>query len=233
MQESLPQRLRVLRARKGWNLRDAARRAEIGRDTLSDIERGRQVPQMATLARLAKAYGVPTEELSELLLEEEPVPLPEAPKASGRAEPSEADREEEERRVIRQSAESLKGHIEFAKKLKEEREREMQEVVSGAVHPRDTWIFTMEAQDSYLRRLLELQGVQGFVEAVKEGREFAEPEAVSHSHKLLRHLAYLEALTAEARTLRGKVSSEVHEEAVKGTSRLESLAQEESERRGR
>ncbi len=63
--ESLAQRLRVLRAQKGWTLVEAARHTGIGRDTLSDLERGRQHPVMPTLTKLAKGYGVPVEDLLE------------------------------------------------------------------------------------------------------------------------------------------------------------------------
>ena len=65
MHESLPQTLRVLRARRGWTLVEAAGRAGVGRDTLSDLERGRQHPSVPTLTKLAKGYGVPVEELLE------------------------------------------------------------------------------------------------------------------------------------------------------------------------
>lgn len=72
MHESLSQKLRVLRAQKGWTLTEAARRAHVGRDTLSDLERGRQHPFMPTLAKIAQGYGVPVEDL---LVEEEPALL--------------------------------------------------------------------------------------------------------------------------------------------------------------
>lgn len=70
MHESLPQKLRVLRAQKGWTLTEAARRVGVGRDTLSDLERGRQHPVMPTLSKIARGYGVPIEGL---LIEEQPV----------------------------------------------------------------------------------------------------------------------------------------------------------------
>ncbi len=76
MHQSLPHKLRVLRTQKGWTLVEAARRAGVGRDTLSDLERGRQHPVAPTLAKIAKGYGVPVEELLE-----EPVPLGEASEA--------------------------------------------------------------------------------------------------------------------------------------------------------
>jgi transcriptional regulator with XRE-family HTH domain len=65
VQGSLAERLRVLRAQKGLTLVEAAEKARIGRDTLSDLERGRRHPVMPTLAKIAKGYGVPVEELLE------------------------------------------------------------------------------------------------------------------------------------------------------------------------
>ena len=82
MHESLPAKLRVLRAREGLTLVEAAERVQIGRDTLSSIERGHQRPTFPTLKRLAEGYGVPVEDLIE---ESEPVPLGEAPSGMGRS----------------------------------------------------------------------------------------------------------------------------------------------------
>ncbi len=76
MQRSLSERLRVLRARRGLSLTEAAERAGVTRDTISDLERGKRRAYMPTLTKIAKGYGVPVEELLE-----EPVPLGEAPEA--------------------------------------------------------------------------------------------------------------------------------------------------------
>jgi transcriptional regulator with XRE-family HTH domain len=65
MHRSLPQKLRILRAKEGLTLVDAAKRIGIGRDTLSDIERGNQQPVFPTLAKIARAYDVDIEELLE------------------------------------------------------------------------------------------------------------------------------------------------------------------------
>jgi transcriptional regulator with XRE-family HTH domain len=82
MHGSLPTKLRVLRAERGLTLRDAERLTGVDKDTLSKIERGRRDPQDITLAKIAKGYGVPVEELLE-----EPVPLgEEALGETGRAE---------------------------------------------------------------------------------------------------------------------------------------------------
>ncbi len=76
MQDTLARRLRVLRAERSLTLRDAERLTGVDKDTLSKIERGARHPQDITLAKIAKGYGVPVEELLE-----EPVPLAEAPEA--------------------------------------------------------------------------------------------------------------------------------------------------------
>src|SRR3712207_2643397 len=63
MHGPLPAKLRVLRARQGLTLIEAAEKIGIGRDTLSDLERGNRRPGMPTLAKVAEGYGVPVEEL--------------------------------------------------------------------------------------------------------------------------------------------------------------------------
>jgi transcriptional regulator with XRE-family HTH domain len=62
---SLAERLRILRAQRGMTLIEAAEQAGVGRDTLSDLERGRRHPVMPTLAKIAQGYGVPVEDLLE------------------------------------------------------------------------------------------------------------------------------------------------------------------------
>jgi transcriptional regulator with XRE-family HTH domain len=54
-----------LRAQRGMTLVEAAEQAGVGRDTLSDLERGRRHPVMPTLAKIAQGYGVPVEDLLE------------------------------------------------------------------------------------------------------------------------------------------------------------------------
>jgi transcriptional regulator with XRE-family HTH domain len=81
MYRSIALRLRVLRAERGWTLNQAAERAGVQPETISDAEHGKRRPYTPTLAKIAAAYGVPVEELLE-----EPVPLGEAPQGPGRAE---------------------------------------------------------------------------------------------------------------------------------------------------
>jgi transcriptional regulator with XRE-family HTH domain len=82
MQGSLAEKLRVLRARMGLSLTEAAGRAGVTRDTLSDLEHGKRHPYMPTLSKIAAGYGVPVEDL----LEEPAVPLADAPKEAGHTE---------------------------------------------------------------------------------------------------------------------------------------------------
>lgn len=90
MRESLPTRLRVLRAEKGLTLREAARVTGLRSTTLSELERGLTHPRDVTLSRIAKGYGVPVSELISMS-ESEPLPKEEA-------SPSPPETADEERR---------------------------------------------------------------------------------------------------------------------------------------
>lgn len=70
-----------MRAERGLTLREAASVTSVAKETISDIERGLRHPHDPTLAKIAKGYGVPVEELLE-----EPVPAgkAEAPEEVGR-----------------------------------------------------------------------------------------------------------------------------------------------------
>src|SRR3954452_21594298 len=81
MPESLASKLRILRAHYGYTLAEASKITGVDRGTLSNLERGIHAPYTPTLAKIAKGYGVPVEELLE-----EPVLAPgkdEAPHESG------------------------------------------------------------------------------------------------------------------------------------------------------
>jgi transcriptional regulator with XRE-family HTH domain len=77
---SLDMKLRVLRAERQLSLREASEKTGVDKVSLSKYERGLGYPQDRTLAKIAKGYGVPVEDL----LEEEPTtgPLGEPPSAS-------------------------------------------------------------------------------------------------------------------------------------------------------
>ena len=67
---SLALKLRVLRAERALTIEQAAAKAGVTPETISDAERGRRHPYLPTLRKLATAYDVPVEELLEA---EEPV----------------------------------------------------------------------------------------------------------------------------------------------------------------
>jgi DNA-binding XRE family transcriptional regulator len=58
-------KLRVLRERRGLTQKEAAELAEVSELTLYRLETGKQTPYMPTVTKIARAYGVPLEELLE------------------------------------------------------------------------------------------------------------------------------------------------------------------------
>ena len=58
-------KLRVLREERGLTHKEAAELANVTPQTLIDLERGKRPPYMPTVTKLARAYGVPVEELVE------------------------------------------------------------------------------------------------------------------------------------------------------------------------
>jgi DNA-binding XRE family transcriptional regulator len=58
-------KLRVLREQRGLTQKEAAALANLYHWTLIDLESGKRPPYMPTVTKLARAYGVPLEELVE------------------------------------------------------------------------------------------------------------------------------------------------------------------------
>ena len=235
-QKSLANRLRLLRAQRGLTVKDAAHQVGVDRHTLRRIELGTQEAQYPTLAKIADGYGVPVEGLLEEPVAAGKAEAPEAGPPDQRSPEeagwSDADSSvEEERRIIPQSADALRVPIEVMKGFKALREAQIDEIKQGTGPHDGPLLIQMEMADKGFRALLEETGALGFAEAVKAGREMAQPEAIPLCHGLLRRLAELEALSAEARVSGFAASSDIHEEAVKGVSQFESWMQEESERR--
>lgn len=56
-------KVRELRKERGWLQQDLADRAGVSMQTVSNLETGRHVPGMATLAKVARALGVPLGQL--------------------------------------------------------------------------------------------------------------------------------------------------------------------------
>src|SRR3712207_562756 len=64
-QTSLSERLRVMRAKRGLTLSAASELLGVDRHTLRGLELGHREARYPTLAKIAKGYGVPVEELLE------------------------------------------------------------------------------------------------------------------------------------------------------------------------
>ena len=58
-------RLRVLRAERGWTQGELAQALEVSRQTVNAIETGRYDPSLPLALRLARLFGRPIEELFE------------------------------------------------------------------------------------------------------------------------------------------------------------------------
>ena len=57
------ERLRVLRAQRGWTLRQLEERSGVSKDAISEIERGLRTPRISTLLSLAQGLGIDPQEL--------------------------------------------------------------------------------------------------------------------------------------------------------------------------
>jgi transcriptional regulator with XRE-family HTH domain len=66
----LPERLRMLRTRKGWTQQEAAEHAGVSKKALANWERGSS-PQPKLLRKVAQAYGVSVEYLTDPLVAQE------------------------------------------------------------------------------------------------------------------------------------------------------------------
>jgi DNA-binding XRE family transcriptional regulator len=58
-------KLRSLRERRGLTQKEAAQLADVSELTVYRLESGKQTPYMPTVTKIARAYGVPLEELLE------------------------------------------------------------------------------------------------------------------------------------------------------------------------
>jgi transcriptional regulator with XRE-family HTH domain len=58
-------KLRVLREERGLTQKEAAELADVSPRTLTYLESGKRPPSMPTVTKIARAYGVPVEELVE------------------------------------------------------------------------------------------------------------------------------------------------------------------------
>ena len=56
-------RLRVLRAERGWSQADLAARLEVSRQTVNALETGKYDPSLPLAFRIADVFGLPIEQI--------------------------------------------------------------------------------------------------------------------------------------------------------------------------
>jgi transcriptional regulator with XRE-family HTH domain len=210
-------RLKQLREEAVLTVHELSEASGVSDDTISKIENGQRVARPSTLRKLAQVLNVRPQELrrpakTEVLAG---AGKDEAPREAGQTEAE----VEEERPVIPQSVSSLERYIEDMKELKELREAELKEIGNRrGIGLRNALPTQMELADKGLRDLLDELGALDFAEAVTASREMADPEAIPLCHELLRRLAELEALSAQARAASGVARAGIHIEDKIGPS---------------
>ncbi len=148
----------MLRAERGLTLRDAERLTGVDKDTLSKIERGRRHPHDVTLAKIAKGYGLPVEELLG-----EPVPLGDAPPPGRAAKKAAAKRTrfiegfiEELQRANETPRESV---FDIARELREaivRQGRREEQAFARAAESEDFQVVNMDAENEAEAQLRQL-----------------------------------------------------------------------------
>src|SRR6185437_10936149 len=68
---ALARTMQMLRTERGWSLDQLATRSGVSKGVLVALEQGRSNPNLATLARISDAFGVPVTRLVELTSEPE------------------------------------------------------------------------------------------------------------------------------------------------------------------
>jgi len=217
MHGSLPAKLQVLRARQGLTLIEAAEKIGIGRDTLSDLERGNRHPVMPTLAKIAQGYGVPVDELLE-----EPVPLAEASETG--------QSEAEERDTPGVAPDVLSRLAKFTAQLADVLEAEIEDVEQDRTFPYFAWDYRIEATISHLARQLDESEILAYVAEVRDGRRLAQNAGRSLAVALASNLSRLRHLAERARVIAEILHVDSHVEGVKATARPVADVLEEWER---
>jgi transcriptional regulator with XRE-family HTH domain len=217
VQGSLAHRLRVLRAERGLTLREAASLTGVAKETISDIERGLRHPHDPTIAKIAKGYGVPVDELLE-----EPVPLAETPETG--------QTEAEERDTPSVAPDVLSRYVEFTAELADVLETEIVRVEQDRTLPYFAWDYRTEATISHLIQELDEDEILAYVAEVREGRRMAQNEGRRLAVALASNLSRLRHLAERARTIAQILHVDSHVEGHHATARPVADVLEEWER---
>jgi transcriptional regulator with XRE-family HTH domain len=207
------QNVKRIREEQRYTQTEIARRCGVTPAAISGLEHGDFTPSTPLLVKLARALDVSVEELLD-----KPVLLgkAEAPQEPGQLEEALPGEEH----LIPQSAGTLKTDVDWIKRLKSQHISDLEQIRRGELG--DDAVLRMETVDMGVRAKLNAHGVLEFAEAVRDGREFAQPEAIPLCHELLRELTNLESLTAEARSVAAMKTSDIHEEVEKDVWQAES-----------
>jgi len=214
--------VRAARKRAGLSQEALARRADMSLSAITTIELGtRADPHYSSLSKIAGALGLSVGELVG-----EPSPLASSPSASPSPEAAEAGQrddapEEEERQITPVSPADLKWHVERMKRIKVEREAEVEAVRLWEPLPRAEWIYQMEAVDKDLERMDQMHGITAHVEDLDAGRELEEGPVDLPYRQFSGLRSYLATLTNEAKVLADRRDLETHVDAQHGTSDAE------------
>ncbi len=218
MDESLALKLRVLRAERGWTLNQAAERAGVQPETISDAEHGKRRPYTPTLTKIAKGYGVPVEELLG-----EAVSLAEASQETGQTEAEEGD--------TPGVAPDVLSHLaKFTAQLADVLEAEIEGVEQDRTFPYFAWDYRIEATISHLARQLDEDEILDYVAEVRDGRRLAQNEERRLAVALASNLSRLRHLAERARVIAEILHVDSHVEGLKATARPVADVLEEWER---
>jgi transcriptional regulator with XRE-family HTH domain len=184
---------------------------------LALLERGERHPHDPTLAKIAKGYGVPVDELLE-----EPVPL---------AEVSETGQTEAEERDTPGVAPDVLFHLaKFTAQLADVLEAEIEGVEQNRTFPYFAWDYRIEATISHLARQLDEDEILDYVAEVREGRRMAQNEGRRLAVALASNLSRLRHLAERARVIAEILHVDSHVEGLKATARPVADVLEEWER---
>jgi transcriptional regulator with XRE-family HTH domain len=218
-------RLKEVRELHGWSQAKLAEESDVSRDSISNYETGQREAWPATAKKLADALHVEIADLREPARELATSGKAETPGEAGQL----TEESEEEQHIPSIHPSALERHIALIKRLREQREAEIEEVKQGGM-PRVLWSFHLEADNKYLESIHEAAEVSAFVEEVTAGRQMTDFTVQRLCHEFSRHLSDFVRLADEAKALDHQRQSDTHVEVEKGMSAVERFLHEEAQK---